>query len=1396
MMTCLPRLIALCLLLLIAARVDRAQAEDWPTYMHDNQRTGVTSESLRPPLALQWVFEPAFAPAKGWALPVNGYGARKNKPNVSYDDAPRVIAVGDRCYFCSSGENRIYAIDAAAGTIRWSRFTDAAPRLAPAFWQGRIYFGADDGIFRCLNADDGTLVWQVNAAPRPDLMLGHGRFLSVWPIRGGGMVEDGIAYFSAGLFPYNHLYLSAVDADDGRIVWRRQLDRGGRGAHAPQGYLLATENSLFTTSRIAPCRWSKADGRPIDFHTPFPQIEKAHEYRFCNGGSYAQIWNDQHIVYGRACILAYDPDAELKDKWGKTRKGQLIFNWFNARQAIFHGDTAYLATDYHVLALKQDLLPQMAARECREFEEAYKRLRIADYLDVRQEHARLVAELGGDHSRVRALEQGPLKWGRENWLQWPEVSKTIFGKMARKCDWMSPVTATEAMVLSGAVIFAGGDKEVVAIDAHNGKVLWQFDTGSRVRGLAVANGRLFVSTIDGKVRCFAGERTVGAREQPGRRSLRGGEEIVGVHASACPGSTLKRELQRCTPHESISVRGANGEDPPTVSESNPFNAARQMIDRAGVRRGYCLIVGSRDVRLAAAIARMTDLRVEVLASNAEVVPAMRDKLADAALYGGRVCVRPLSSGRLPYAPYVFNLVVDEASFFSGRPSPQLNELVRVTKPCGGMAVLGPRDTDADRTAASASPQDMAALAEEDNVTLEQSDNLIVLRRGRIPESTDWSHNYANAANTYSSDDPLVKGPFGVLWYGEPGPRQRIERHATPPMPLVVDGIMYTIGYDRVMAFDVYNAVRYWQREIQGATRTQLPINTSNLAADSSGLFIVVANERCLRLDAGTGKTLQTYDVPPIDGRERGYWAWIAVDRERLFGSRAEFDERRRGPQAQTSEAVFALDRQSGRSLWCFQGQGIDHDGIALGNGKLFLVDRQLSAQEREQASKRGSPPESRRAGGLPHGDSRKHTEVADREAIDRRGKPIPPDLRKLVILDVVTGRPLRQIPLDVTDITIDDLVVQGRGGVACMYQDGVVVVHGTGSLGHPHREFLAGEFARRALYAFDADTGEYLWGGRKGYRKRPIICGDFVYAEPFAWHLKTGELKEIDNPLSGRSQAFDFHRGYIGCGHVLASGSALFGARGGIGYCNLEQQRGFAPFAGMALACGICAVPANGVFIVPEGRSGCTCATPIYTSVGLYPDPTGGDWSIGFAGGRTESLSLPVRQVSINLGAPGYREDPHGTLWIPYPARVDGGPLGGWLPTYQHDDQMCYRLADLHTKITGTETPWVFTSGYANEKPLRFPMNGAADPPANYTVTLYFAEPNGIAPGQRRFSVDIQGKTVLEDLDVCREAGGPRTALTKQVTGIEVSGHLEIHLRQARGSRYGPILCGFRADRN
>jgi hypothetical protein len=82
-------------------------------------------------------------------------------------------------------------------------------------------------------------------------------------------------------------------------------------------------------------------------------------------------------------------------------------------------------------------------------------------------------------------------------------------------------------------------------------------------------------------------------------------------------------------------------------------------------------------------------------------------------------------------------------------------------------------------------------------------------------------------------------------------------------------------------------------------------------------------------------------------------------------------------------------------------------------------------------------------------------------------------------------------------------------------------------------------------------------------------------------------------------------------------------------------------------------------------------------------------------------------------------------------------------------------------------------------------------PPQRYTVRLHFAEPDDAGPGERVFSVSLQGRCVAEALDVACEAGGPRRPLVAEFPGIEVRDDLTIALTPApSAARPEPVLCG------
>ncbi len=239
-------------LLLSIAFLGGAIAEDivaWPTYMHDNARSGVTHEKVALPLSKSWEYRTRVAPAPAWPPPANqdfwhnkyGLPAR-----VTYDRAMHVVSDGERVYFGSSSEDQVFALSLETGERLWSFFAEGPMRLAPTVADNKVYFGADDGCAYCLNATDGALVWRYRAGESDRRIPGNGRIVSLLPIRTGIMIDAGQARFAAGLFPPQATFQYALDAKTGAELAKGQID------FSPQGYMQRRGGSLMVAQGRAP----------------------------------------------------------------------------------------------------------------------------------------------------------------------------------------------------------------------------------------------------------------------------------------------------------------------------------------------------------------------------------------------------------------------------------------------------------------------------------------------------------------------------------------------------------------------------------------------------------------------------------------------------------------------------------------------------------------------------------------------------------------------------------------------------------------------------------------------------------------------------------------------------------------------------------------------------------------------------------------------------------------------------------------------------------------------------------------------------------------------------------------------------------------------------------------
>ncbi|MEA3227108.1 MAG: PQQ-binding-like beta-propeller repeat protein, partial [Planctomycetota bacterium] len=432
-----------------------ASAANWPTYRRDIARTGATSESLAAPLALDWVYVPVYPPRPAWPRPAvrprEGFELRHR---VIFDDAFQVAAVGDLVYFGSSADNKVYALDAATGKERWSFFTGGPIRLAPAVSGNRVFVGSDDGFVYCLKAGDGKMLWKVRGGPNDEKLLGHSKMISRWPIRTGVLVDAGIAYFGAGIFPHENVFLHAVRVSDGSPVWKNDTisqESANRDELSPQGYLLAAKDRLFVPSgRALPVAFDRTNGRLV-FKQKYGWRGEASGGNI--GGTYALLADDQIYTGTQNHLLALN-----------QRTGRTGFAWFPGRRLTVTGDMAYLATGRELVAMDRSAYAKASGRR--------------NSLEYKIKS--LASQVRSAPVDKREKIEQDLNTARE------ELEQHRKEKIAPTVPWRVRSDCDAELILSGNMVIAGGKGKVSVFNRNNGQMVWSTKVEGLARGLALA----------------------------------------------------------------------------------------------------------------------------------------------------------------------------------------------------------------------------------------------------------------------------------------------------------------------------------------------------------------------------------------------------------------------------------------------------------------------------------------------------------------------------------------------------------------------------------------------------------------------------------------------------------------------------------------------------------------------------------------------------------------------------------------------------------------------------------------------------------------------------------------------------------------------------------------------
>ena len=564
-------------------------------------------------------------------------------------------------------------------------------------------------------------------------------------------------------------------------------------------------------------------------------------------------------------------------------------------------------------------------------------------------------------------------------------------------------------------------------------------------------------------------------------------------------------------------------------------AAEEILRKTGIQEGYCLDLGCGDGRLAIELAKRSQLRIFAVDRDEQNIQRLRKALDAEGLHAWRVMVYHGDPQKLPFPSWFADLIVSGRSIADGEGAVQSASLNKFQRPCGGIAILG------------------------------RPGAMRMTTRGSLAGAGQWTHQYADSANTLCSDDKLLKGPLDVLWFRDTD-LEMPNRHGRGPSPLVVHGRMFVEGLGALRAVDIYNGRTLWEAALPGILRPYdqdhllgAAATSSNICAAEDRIFLT-RDDRCTVYSMKDGSRLAEFGAPPGADGKRANWGFLAYDGGRLFGSATDnqhvvswrFKSSTMDGLWTESRTLFAMDAASGSVKWSYTARhSIRHNAIAIGSGRVYLIDRPLA----EMDGLRFAP-----------------GSAAAKDAAAGKGKPAPHEPGRLIALDAETGKPLWEVDEDIFGTLL----------ALSSQHDALLMSYQPGAFQLPSEK--GGQLA-----CFRASGGAPLWRAKAKYSARPIINNRTVYALPGAWDLLTGRCLET---AIKRSHS---------CGIAAACENLLVFRSATIGYIDVAAPLQLENYGGIRPGCWVNTIPAGGLMLLADSATACECSYLNQATLALQP---------------------------------------------------------------------------------------------------------------------------------------------------------------------------------------------------
>lgn len=884
--------------------------------------------------------------------------------------------------------------------------------------------------------------------------------------------------------------------------------------------------------------------------------------------------------------------------------------------------------------------------------------------------------------------------------------------------WKIDVPANKELIKAGNFLYAADSLSLTAINikGSNPQVSWSLKTKKTIERLVASNGKLIAVTNDGSLMVY-GDTPAQALEIPPIKQLE---------------SRIRARSLR----------------------------ANVMLRSTGIRDGYALVYGAKDIKFLESLLLKTTLSMVVFDKDPDRITFLREYFDNRGITAERLCCMHYGTSRPLLPKYIASLtILNDLDYLHNLNSDDLNEIYESTRPYGGKIWI--RSFFGKR-------RKIKMLVKQRNFygadLKHRWGHTIVSRTGSLQGSSDWTHAYGNIANTIKSDDAIVKAPLGVLWFGGNSNLDVLPRHGHGPSEQVIDGRLIIEGINSISARDVYTGRMLWKREFEKLkddnwlvyydetydeehpldtkyNQVHLPgVNArgTNYVCTKEYVYLIVGN-KCHLINIETGELAKTFDSIADDSNKLGY---IGVYKNYLilgssFSAYPKIEsltEQRENVKFSNydltaSKELLILDRFTGELQWSIKANhGFIHNSVIAGENMLFCLDKLPQSQETK---------------------------------LKRRGLA-PPSGSRLLYLDIKSGNKVHEETKNVFGTWL---------GYSSEHQ---LLLQAT----RPSRDMLSGEYGKRMI-VYKTKTQEILWDHEMSYSNPPIISGDKIFTEGEGFSLLTGSPILEKDAVTGEESRWNYKREY-GCGIVIASEHLLTFRSASAGFINLDVSEGTGSLGGFKAGCSANLVAANGVLNAPDYTRTCQCPYQNQTSLALINMP----WMSYWTNSNYTWSGSKIKNLGINLNAPGDRTSSDNILWLEYP---NTGGISSGIPIIV-DSVNYFAIRKDPISIQSENTPWISASSIEGIRSLKISLSKENNVSlSSYRVNLYFSEPDYTKSGERVFNVNIQNNQVLDKFDIVGEAGKNDKEVIKSFTGISAGNELEINLIPVKGNT---ILSG------